>query len=337
MKKITTLFAMLICAITMMASPVEPEQARTIALNFMAQKSPAVTRSTDCTLAYTWSNDRSTALFYVYNVGGGFVIVSADDAVTPVLGYSTSRAFTGENLPDNCRAWLQSYADQIAIVKEHNLSAPAEVSQNWTALAEGRELSRSGNSRSVEPLLTTTWNQWPYYNILCPEDPEVDEYFGGRVPTGCVATAMAQVINYHQWPAQGFGTHRYEHDDTYGIQEADFGSTTYRYDLMPEYLDEYSTPEQVNAVATLMRHCGVAANMIYAPEGSGAWYFDARIALINHFGYDATIAVRDKRTNGMIINTFNNTLYYSDDEWRAMLKEELDAHNPILYDGTPSD
>ena len=327
---------MLICAITMMASPVEPEQARTIALNFMMQKSPAVTRSTDCTLAYTWSNNRSSALFYVYNVGNGFVIVSADDAVMPVLGYSTSRTFTGENLPDNCRAWLQSYADQIALVKEHNLAAPAEVSQSWTALAEGREPVRS-NNRSVAPLLTTTWDQWPYYNILCPEDPEVDEYFGGRVPTGCVATAMAQVINYHQWPAQGFGTHRYERDDTYGIQEADFGSTTYRYDLMPEYLDEYSTPEQVNAVATLMRHCGVAADMIYAPDGSGAFSEDARIALINHFGYDAEIAKRDQRTHGIIINTFNTTLYYSDDEWRAMLKEELDAHNPILYDGGPYD
>ncbi len=337
MKKITTLFAMMICAVVMMANPVEPEQASTVALHFMMRQMPTVTRSTECTLAYTWSNDRSTTLFYVYNVGGGFVIVAADDAVTPVLGYSTTGSFNPQNIPANCAAWLQGYADQIAIVKEHHLSAPAKVSTEWTELVEGREPVRSGNTRAVAPLLTTTWNQWPYYNILCPEDPEVDEYFGGRVPTGCVATAMAQVINYHQWPAQGFGTHRYEYDDTYGIQEADFGSTTYRYDLMPEYLDEYSTPEQVNAVATLMRHCGVAANMIYGPEGSGAHYADARIALINHFGYDATIAVRDQRTHGIIINTFNNTLYYSDDEWRAMLKEELDAHNPILYDGSPSD
>ena len=337
MKKITTFFAMMICAVVVMANPVEPEQASTVALHFMMRQMPAVTRSTECTLAYTKSNDRSDALFYVYNVGGGFVIVAADDAVTPVLGYSTTGSFNPQNIPVNCAAWLQGYADQIAIVKEHNLSAPTKVSTEWTELVEGREPVRSGNTRAVSPLLTTTWNQWPYYNILCPEDPEVDEYFGGRVPTGCVATAMAQVINYHQWPAQGFGTHRYEYDDTYGIQEADFGSTTYRYDLMPEYLDEYSTPEQVNAVATLMRHCGVAANMIYGPEGSGAHYADARIALINHFGYDATIAVRDQRTHGIIINTFNNTLYYSDDEWRAMLKEELDAHNPILYDGSPSD
>ena len=149
MKKITTLFAMLICAITMMASPVEPEQARIVALNFMMQKSPAVTRSTDCTLAYTWSNDRSTTLFYVYNVGGGFVIVAADDAVTPVLGYSTTGSFNPQNIPANCAAWLQGYADQIAYVREHNLSAPERVSQAWTDLVEGREPVRSGNSRSI--------------------------------------------------------------------------------------------------------------------------------------------------------------------------------------------
>ena len=131
MKKITTFFALLISAIALMASPVEPEQARTIALNFMVQKSPTVTRSTECTLAYTWSNDRSSALFYVYNVGGGFVIVSADDAVMPVLGYSTSGSFTGENIPVNCREWLQGYADQIAYVKENNLSAPEKVHQAW--------------------------------------------------------------------------------------------------------------------------------------------------------------------------------------------------------------
>ena len=346
MKKITTLFAMMICAVVMMANPVEPEQASTVALHFMMRQMPAVTRSTECTLAYTKSNDRSDALFYVYNVGGGFVIVSADDAVIPVLGYSTTGSFDPQNIPANCAAWLQGYADQIAIVKEHNLSAPTKVSTEWTELVEGREPVRSGNTRAVAPLLTTTWNQWPYYNDLCPEDASVDTWFGGRVPTGCVATALAQIINYHQWPTQGFGTHAYydyggvdEYSDVgeYGWQQADFGNTTYRYDLMPDYLDEYSTPEQVNAVATLMRNCGVAANMQYQPDGSGATANNARAALINYFGYEAEVARRDYKTHGMIINTYNNTIYYNDDEWKAMLKSELDAHNPVYYTGSPFD
>ena len=319
MKKITTLFAMLICAVTMMASPVEPEQARTIALNFMMQKSPAVTRSTDCTLAYTWSNDRSSALFYVYNVGNGFVIVSADDAVMPVLGYSTSGSFTGENIPVNCREWLEGYADQIAYVKENNLSAPEKVSQAWTALAEGREPSRSGGTRAVEPLLTTTWNQSPYYNALCPGEGD------DQAITGCVATAMAQIINYHQWPAHGMGTRLY----SYGAYEnifADYGNTTYQYDLMPNDLDwiydeeNYDwiepDPQQVNAVATLMYHCGVAVNMQYSSSESGAYDEAARAGFITQFGYDAHLATKG-----------------DDSTWIVMLKEELDQARPIYYAG----
>ena len=310
---------MLICAVTMMASPVEPEQARTIALNFMTQKSPAVTRSTDCTLAYTWSNDRSTALFYVYNVGGGFVIVSADDAVKPVLGYSTKGTFTGENMPVNCRSWLRGYADEIAFVKENNLSAPEKVSQAWTALAEGREPSRSGNTRAVEPLLTTTWDQSPFYNVLCPGEGD------DQAITGCVATAMAQIINYHQWPAHGMGTRLY----SYGAYEnifADFGNTTYRYDLMPtelvwtydEGIDDWiePDPQQVNAVATLMYHCGVAANMQYSPSESGAYDEAARAGFITQFGYDAHYAEKT-----------------DDSVWIVMLKEELDQARPIFYGG----
>ena len=309
MKKITTLFAMLICAITMMASPVEPEQARIVALNFMMQKSPAVTRSTDCTLAYTWSNDRSTTLFYVYNVGGGFVIVAADDAVTPVLGYSTTGSFDPQNIPVNCASWLQGYADEIAYVKEHNLSAPDKIQQRWTELVEGREPVRSGSTRSIAPLLTTTWNQSPYYNELCPGEGD------DQAVTGCVATAMAQIIKYYEYPAHGLGTHGYT-DSYYGDLFVDYENTTYRYDLMPNELDWDTPDEQVNAVATLIRDCGVAVNMAYSSYESSAYDLAARAAFVTQFGYEAHIANKDE-----------------DSVWIVMLKEELDQARPIFYSG----
>ena len=329
MKKITTLFAMLICAITMMASPVEPEQARIVALNFMMQKSPAVTRSTDCTLAYTWSNDRSTTLFYVYNVGGGFVIVAADDAVTPVLGYSTTGSFNPQNIPANCAAWLQGYADQIAYVREHNLSASERVSQAWTDLVEGREPVRSGSTRSIAPLLTTTWNQSPYYNELCPGEGD------DQAVTGCVATAMAQIINYHQYPLHGYGSHSYE-NSTYGEIASDFASSTYQFDLMPDYLNFSSSSAQVNAVATLMRDCGIAANMNYSVYESGASDYAARAAFINHFGYDAQIAIKSYRysTGYGWPTQYATAIVYSDSVWMEMLKSELDAQMPVFYSGT---
>ena len=320
---------MLICAITMMASPVEPEQARIVALNFMMQKSPAVTRSTDCTLAYTWSNDRSTTLFYVYNVGGGFVIVAADDAVTPVLGYSTTGSFNPQNIPANCAAWLQGYADQIAYVREHNLSAPERVSQAWTDLVEGREPVRSGNSRSIAPLLTTTWNQSPYYNELCPGEGD------DQALTGCVATAMAQIINYYEYPAHGFGTHRYNHD-TYGDLSVDYEHTAYRYDLMPDELDWNTPAEQVNAVATLMRDCGVAVNMNYGANESAASDNAARTAFITQFGYDAHWAVKSYKVTqyGGGMPTTTTITVYPDSVWTEMVKAELDEQNPVFYSGS---
>ena len=309
MKKITTLFALLISAIALMASPVEPEQARTIALNFMVQKSPTVTRSTECTLAYTWSNDRSSALFYVYNVGGGFVIVSADDAVKPVLGYSTTGSFDPQNIPSNCASWLQGYADEIAFVKERNLSAPDKIQQKWTELVEGREATRSGNTRTVAPLLTTTWDQSPWYNSLCPGEGD------DQTVTGCEATAMAQIINYYEYPAHGFGTRTYD-QGTYGELFVDYDHATYRYDLMPDELDWDTPAEQVNAVATLMYHCGVAASMTYGISESSAYDLAARAAFVTQFGYEAQLANKE-----------------NDSVWIVMLKEELDQARPILYSG----
>ncbi|MBR0055638.1 MAG: C10 family peptidase [Bacteroidales bacterium] len=309
MKKITTFFAMIICAVVVLANPVEPEQASTVALHFMMRQMPAVTRSTECTLAYTKSNDRSDALFYVYNVGGGFVIVSADDAVKPVLGYSTNGSFDPQNIPANCAAWLQDYADQIAYVKEHNLSASETVQQEWTELEEGRMPSRSGNSRAVEPLITTTWDQSPWYNSLCPGEDD------DQAVTGCVATAMAQIIKYYEYPAHGLGTHGYT-DSYYGDLFVDYENTTYRYDLMPNELDWDTPDEQVNAVATLIRDCGVAVNMAYSSYESSAYDLAARAAFVTQFGYEAHIANKDE-----------------DSVWIVMLKEELDQARPIFYSG----
>ena len=300
---------MIICAVVVLANPVEPEQASTVALHFMMRQMPAVTRSTECTLAYTKSNDRSDALFYVYNVGGGFVIVSADDAVKPVLGYSTNGSFDPQNIPANCAAWLQDYADQIAYVKEHNLSASETVQQEWTELEEGRMPSRSGNSRAVEPLITTTWDQSPWYNSLCPGEDD------DQAVTGCVATAMAQIIKYYEYPAHGLGTHGYT-DSYYGDLFVDYENTTYRYDLMPNELDWDTPDEQVNAVATLIRDCGVAVNMAYSSYESSAYDLAARAAFVTQFGYEAHIANKDE-----------------DSVWIVMLKEELDQARPIFYSG----
>ena len=337
MKKSLLLCISMLLTVAAVAGPVNPRQAGNIALNFMMQKSSAITRGSACQLVYTQTNGRSAdALFYVFNVGEGFVMVSADDAVVPVLGYSPSGHFNPDRIPDNFRAWVQGYADAIEYAKTHELVADAAVQEQWEALEAGRVLRGGGTRNAVGPLLTTKWDQDIPYNNLCPIDSDDD--WVGHVPTGCVATAMAQIINYYEYPAHGFGTHRYYHAD-YGLQQADFTNTTYQYNLMPDTFDYYAPidPAQANAVATLMYNCGVAVNMDYAPDGSGTSMAEARAALVTHFGYETQDALKSRHyqaTSSMTgLSYWATSTYYTDDEWVALLSSELNENRPILYSG----
>jgi len=166
----------------------------------------------------------------------------------------------------------------------------------------------------VGPLLTTTWNQWPYYNDFCPPG----------TPTGCVATAMAQIMKYHNHPAQGTGSHSYSHA-TYGTLSADFGATTYQWNNMPSSLTAGSTPEQKNAVATLMYHCGVAVEMNYTPSVSLANSYSFKYALPTYFKYDGGIDLKQR-----------SEYFGNDAGWHDLLKNELDAGRPIFYAGASS-
>ena len=131
----------------------------------------------------------------------------------------------------------------------------------------------------MTPLCSTTWNQDCYYNQLCPTAT------GGpcnKVYAGCVATAMAQIMKFWNWPAQGTSSHSYTHP-TYGAQTANFDSTTYDWTHMPIYLTSGSTNTQKTAVATLIYHCAVSVDMDFDPNGSGAYSQNIPAALINYF------------------------------------------------------
>lgn len=334
-KSLLFCISMLMMALAV-AGPVNPRKAGNIALNFMMQKSSAITRGSSCQLVYTQTNERSAdALFYVFNVGEGFVMVSADDAVVPVLGYSPSGHFNPDRIPDNFRAWVQGYADAIEYAKTHELVADAAVQEQWEALEAGRALRGGGTRNAVGPLLTTKWDQGTYYNNLCPAD---NNQYSDHVWTGCVATAMAQIINYHEYPAHGFGTHQYYHN-TYGLLQADFANTTYQYPLMPDSLDWNSSAAQVNAVATLMHDCGVAVNMDYGPSASSAYTQVARSALVTHFGYEAQVALKYYRYNSSSygLPIWTTVTLYEDNEWASILMAELNEGRPILYSGDGSD
>lgn len=257
------------------------------------------------------------ATMHLFNIeGGGFVITSADDRMQPVLGYSRTSNFSFP-IPDNLHNWLECYDTQIRMVMD---DPSALQHPEWLLLASKKRPVAVFDT-TMGPLLTTTWGQIPYYNNLCPNGPN------GQAVTGCVATAMGQMMKYWNWPDTGAGYYSYI-DDIYGLQSADFGATSYDWEHMPDYLNASSSSTEVNAVATLLYHCGVAVNMHYGNEvqGSGAQHETlgdltfpcAENALRNYFKYSP--ALRDIVRIG-----------FTDDEWAAHLKNEIDHLRPILY------
>ena len=256
-----------------------------------------------------------TDCYFVFSLQPkGFVIVAADERVEPILGYSYDNNFVVADMPDHVRGWLGSYAQQIQTVSKSEPHPAPSIQTKWTRLKSGQSIN-TRNGITVGPLLTTTWDQAPYYNTLCPMDANGP---GGHALAGCVATAMAQIINYWGYPVHGRGTHSYS--SNYGTLTVDYDSANYDYTNMPTALTATSTADEVNAVATLMRDCGVAVNMIYSASESGTYIPEIRSALVNHFRYSPLLACASRS-------------YYTDDEWFSLLKNSIDNSQPIIYSG----
>ena len=358
MKKMNRVLSLLI-VMTLSLSPVwaeriSREDAALVANNFMnvssqnssMKKTPAKKMVMKAVPAQEEEN-----LYYVYENadGEGWVIVAANDVITPILAYSETGHFNTENMPVNVRKWMGKYNDFVKKIEADGATQDEVVAQEWTALK--KSVRKAKGDAVVGPLVKTTWDQDdPFWN-LCPGSGTSKAY------TGCVATAMAQVMNYWQWPVKGTGSHTYQPLDPnsktgaqskrYGEQSANFGETTYDWaNMKNSYSISYTTAE-ATAVATLMYHCGVASEMMYgndADEGSGTYtvnYGDwddptcAENAFVTYFGYK-----KDGLTSYMRDGfTYEGHTYYekwTDAAWTAMIKAELDKQHPILYGGAGS-
>ena len=251
--------------------------------------------------------------------GMGFVLLASDDCVRPLLGYATDEAFPTEGIPEHVMAWIDAYQRDIeyAVAIGVDQTPRAAAEWQWLLGARGKAVTTA-----VKPLLKTKWNQSPYYNNLCPYDSAGNKH----CVTGCVATAAAQVMRYWKHPAVGRGSHSYVHDK-YGTLSAVFDTMHYEWNKMPNSLD-MASQAQVNAVAQLMYHAGVAVDMTYGPNASGAHTnplgnikrFSSETSLKEFFRYNPSLFTGYKEG-------------YTDAAWRAMIDEDLDSLRPILYDG----
>lgn len=259
-------------------------------------------------LAYT-ATSGETNNFYVFNTSShGFVIASADDCTEPILGYSDNGVFNINNIPSALKDMLEEFKKEINYVIEHQ-------SEN-NAKSTGCDLQLTTSRSPIAPLLSTKWNQGSPYNNLCPDYDESQ-----KCATGCTATAMAQVMNYHKWPDVGVGSNTY----TTTINEVDkelsldFSKTTFDWDNMLNYYNSNANQTQQNAVATLMYNCGVACYMSYGLS-SGASYINAHKALANYFKYDKSVKHTMRK-------------YYSIDGWNDLIYNELQNKRVVLYAG----
>lgn len=276
---------LMLANMTTHAQEISMENARQTAVAFLknhAAKLPMKQRAgltakpfaeSDLRLVHTEKDllHEQPALYVFQHKGttGGFVIASADERVASVLGYSEEGVFLTDNLPCGLQTLLERYAWQIAEARERNLPRYKAQAPN-------------GTRQNIPPLLKSKWGQFAPYNGKCPIDPNTSE----RCVTGCVATAMAQIMYYHQWPERGTGSYSYRWNDT--TLTANFGETEYRFDLMK---DEYEDGEEDDNVATLMYHCGVAAHMQYSSAESGGMIISRD--LTNFFGYSPLIKYVD--------------------------------------------
>ncbi len=316
MKKSLFFILFALFSVYLAAEPVSPETAKKVAINYYKNFAPQ--SITDFTVENYYSAKNGDLItYYIFNFkSGGFVMVSADDAAFPVLAYShekNSEKGLSDGLNPAAQQWISQYSKEIKFIVEQKLSNK-ETKKQWQSLINNKF---SKETKDVAQLLTTTWDQGCYYNTLCPADGAGD---CGHVWTGCVATASAQIMKYHNYPTIGTGTHTYT-DPTYGSQTANFGATTYDWINMPNSVTSGSTQTQKDAVATLMYHCGVAVDMQYGTDGSGAYSEDVPAALINYFGYNSSAEMKSKAN-------------YSIEDWKTLLRTELDGARPVYYAGS---
>jgi len=320
LKKLLCL-CILLCAMFAYGTPVEPSVAKQVACNFWSVNA-GKTNSVDL-VNVTGQFGFQEFYIFVHPQGKGYVIVAADDCVQPIIGYSLSSSFVSP-LPAHVQDQLQGYEEEIAYYKSAGSRATGEIVELWQSMRNGSYTPR--NTTSVSPMLTTTWNQSPYYNDLCPDSA------GVHAVTGCAATATAQVMKFWNWPVTGTGSHTYTDDNegsyNFGTLTANFGATTYQWSLMPNALNSSSSAAQINAVATLMFHIGVAIEMDYGIGSSGAY--------TNSYGY-AELACSENALKDYF--GYKNTLYSvykdqtTDTNWVSILTAEMDAGRPVIEAG----
>ena len=314
------LICSLLCCVSAWART--PEQAACVASEFLssrntpavrrmqqAEKAKAVTAPVE--IAYTQMQVDNEPAVYVFNGNErGFVLVSANDDTRAILGYSDEGRFDATDMPENMQFWLQMYADELA-----RYEANKPVLKAGQVSLRRAQRAATTSYPNISPILgNTVWGQDEPYNNLCPT------VGGERCVTGCVATAISQIMYVHKYPTTGTGSKTYTTESNKLQLSANFGATTYDWsNMLPDYKNDYNST-QANAVATLMYHVGVAADMDYDPDGSGTTSSASLANMSTYFGYDKGIQTLPKD-------------YMKEEGILRMIVADLEIGHPVYVSG----
>lgn len=335
MKRILSLLIIIASTTAIFAKPVSIQTAKNVGSRFINFKTNSTLKGNmSLDLVYTsssvevigWENPEKLNYFYIFNINKdkGYVIVSADNVVLPILGYSDESGFNPKGIPAQVSKWLEGYTAQIRYAIVNGLEANAKAKLKWSELLSdysalaGPPMNKTGVGALTKNI---TWDQEPYYNDKCP----YDNTYSQRTVTGCVATAMAQVMKFWGYPAKGSGFHSYSHS-TYGTLSADFANTKYNWSAMPNKVTSTDTN-----VSKLMYQIGVSVDMNYnvaSKGGSGAYVISsasagtncAEYALKTYFGYDKALSGVERSK-------------YTDAQWIKLMETESDSGRPVIYAG----
>ena len=293
------------------AAAIDIGLARKVAKNFYSEKSGIPLHGLIAGEEFILKSG-GVAYGYAFNLNTGFIIISGDDAVFPVLAYSFESGYTNDHLPPGFTSWMECYKSQVLLSLEEKPNPSKNIYEIWSRYGSENYQAKAILSE-VKPLIHTTWSQDCFYNSYFPEEPLAP---CGHLWTGCVATAMSQVMKYYNYPENGSGS--YSYNSSYGYVSADFENTDYDWVSM-----NYHLTGEDSATAHLLYHTAISIHSQFFPNGTGAYDFDVRDALVQYFNYseDAHFYWRDSYPG----------------DWKALLRNELDNGRPVIYGGASSE
>lgn len=336
MKRDLLLTLSMMTALAAGAAEISPEQALQRAMdaasrdastkNLTLNRKPGQAHKLSYVMNYT--QNPAQAAVYVFSAPGdkGYLVSPADDRFPALLGYSDTSRIDADNIPPQMQWWLSEYAREMDYAIRNGLIQNVPENIQMQGIVPANTMEKAPRT-PIAPLLETKYNQGEPYNNQCPVINYANGSEWGRAVTGCVATAMAQMMRYWKYPAAGQGSHSYTCNPSGGqsfVESMDFSTVTFDWDnMLPVYTYGNYTDTQAAAVAQLMHACGVSVNMTYTPVESGAQSSWVGNALRNYFKYDSSLSYA-------VRGLFSNA------EWEQFIYNELAASRPVQVNGRGS-